>query len=69
MPKHDSLIAKAREIASERDEKAAESMMIAEAHRNAGNSGTASGWYVSAEHAEETAATLRALASIVEATP
>lgn len=63
------LIAKANSIASERDEKAAESMMMAEAHRNAGRDDIADGWDLAASHAIETAMVLRQMAALIAPTP
>lgn len=54
------------ELASERDERAAESMMMAEAHRNAGAPEVASGWDAAAEAAITQAATLRTLLARAE---
>ena len=59
----EKLLADATEIASERDEKCAESMMMAEMLRDAGHNANASGFDFAAEHARDTARVLRALAT------
>lgn len=52
-------------LAQERDEKAAESRVWAEAYITAGLPEQAVGWTLAADQAEATAATLRALSAIV----
>lgn len=60
-----ALAADAREIASERREKAAESHMMAMAVRNAVPTGNADGWQMAADYALRTARVLDAFSDLV----